>query len=123
LENDVIEQLGYQPTQYNVTLHNTATGGKTSNSYLVPATHTQNLCGSWHTYGAAVYATHIDYYLDGAIVGKINASEVNATDLTTFPVVEDSDLAIGGGGWAGGPPTANGPYSMLVDYIHVYKLN
>ncbi len=119
LENDVNEQLGRQPTQYNVTLHNWD-ANITSTSYLVPQNSTQNLCDGFHTYGAAVYKDHVDYYFDGVKVKTILASEIGATDLTTYKEVAVIDLDMGG--W-GHTIAGDGPYSMLVDYIHVNKLN
>lgn len=117
-ENDVNEQLGRQPNTFNATLHNWSVSPQRQKGLAISTG--VDLSSGFHTYGAAVYHDHIDYYFDGAKVGTINASDVGLTDLTT--TAENAWVTLNiGGGWAG-TPTIPGPTSMRVDYVKVYAL-
>ena len=65
-ENDVSEQLGQEPTSYHATLHYWPSSGGNHESGRV-VTATSPLCGTFHTYGAAVFSNHVDFYLDGTL--------------------------------------------------------
>lgn len=117
-ENDVIEQLGREPAIYHTTLHNwTASPNKAvGNANNTGAT----LSSAFHTYGAAVYSDHIDFYFDGSRVFTATASAVGLpNNLTSFLVAPQIQLNMGGWGGTVGVP---GPVSMLVDYVRVYVL-
>jgi hypothetical protein len=116
----VIEQLGREPQTYHSTLHYwTAPGVGTQSGKTISATSA--LCDGFHTYGAAVYSDHVDLYLDGQKMASTPASAVGLTDLTAWQDEVNIDLDMGGN-WAG-TPTVSGPVSMLVDYVHVYRVS
>lgn len=117
-ENDVNESLGREPTNYHTTIHNWTVSPNLQSGISISTG--QTLCNGFHTYGAAVYADHVDFYLDGVKVSTRLASAIGLTNLTSFEDV--ANISLNMGGW-GGTPTISGPVSMLVDYIHVYKLN
>lgn len=117
LEDDVNEQLGDQAQSYHATLHNW-NGGTNPQSGKTLSTG-QTLCNDFHVYAANVYADHVDFFIDGNKDGTILGSAIGLSDLTTWKVVADIDLNMGG--W-GGTIGVTGPVSMLVDYIHVSKL-
>jgi PKD repeat protein len=117
IENDVVEQLGRDPQVNHNTLHNWTVSpnkqsGNAYNSGVI-------LANDFHIYGAAVYADHVDYYLDGVKVFTALASAVGLSDLTTFVVAAEVQLNMGG--WAG-TPTIPGPVTLLIDYIRVYRI-
>ncbi len=118
LENDVSEQLGGEPTWYHATLHYwTSAGGNLQSGRVVAAT--TPLCGAFHTYGAAVFSNHVDFYLDGVHTTSIPASAVHLTSLTRWKEVMNIDLAMGG--W-GGAIALSSPVVLAVDFIHVFRL-
>ena len=117
-ENDVIESLGKEPTNYHTTIHNWTVSPNLQSGFTVSTG--QTLCNSFHNYGAAVYPDRVDFYLDGNKVSTRLASAIGLSDLTTFKDV--ANISLNMGGW-GGTPTITGPATMQVDYIHVYKLN
>ncbi len=117
-ENDVSEQLGHEPNAYHATLHHFTSGGRNIQSSKelnagVP------LCGSFHTYGAAVYSNRVDFYLDGVLTASIPASAIGYANLTALKEVMNVDLAMGG---LGGAITITGPVVLTVDFIHVYRM-
>ena len=115
IENDVIEQLGIEPTSYHTTLHGPG-GIQLGKTYSSPIT----LANDYHVYGAAVYADRVDYYFDGAKVQTITKTEFGSNwGYVTTPMVLNINLDMGG--W-GGTPSASLPSTvhMLVDYIRVY---
>ncbi len=115
LENDVIEQLGTEPTSYHTTLHpiGVSASSKLNNT-------NQTLSNDYHTYGAAVYADRVDYYFDGAKIQTITKAELsNRWGFDTTAMVLNINLDMGG--WGGTPsPSLPSPTHMLVDYIRVY---
>jgi hypothetical protein len=118
LENDVSEQLGDDPTLYHVTLHHwTSTGGDHQSQTVITAP--SPLCGSFHTYGAAVFSDRVDFYLDGTFTTSISASAIGLSSLTKWKEVMNIDLAMGG---LGGTITVSGPVVLAVDFIHVYRM-
>jgi hypothetical protein len=118
LENDVSEQLGAEPTSYHATLHYwTGTGTNVQSGEKV--TSASSLCGAFHTYGAAVYGDHVDYFLDGTLTTSISASAIGLSSLTAQKEVMNTDLAMGG--W-GGTITVPSPVVLAVDFIHVYRM-
>jgi Glycosyl hydrolases family 16 len=117
-ENDVAEQLGHEPTEYHATLHHwTSGGGNVQSSKELTAT--SPLCGTFHTYGAAVFSNRVDFYLDGALTTSIPASAIGYASLTNPKEVINIDLAVGG---LGGAITLSGPIVLAVDFIHVYRM-
>lgn len=113
-ENDVIEQLGIEPTSYHTTLHSGGTDSSKNNTTL------STLANDYHVYGAAVYADRVDYYFDGAKIQTITKAEMGnkwGFDATAMVLNISLDM----GGW-GGAPSAGLPSTvrMLVDYIRVY---
>lgn len=115
LENDVIEQLGFEPTSYHTTLHpiNASENSKSNNT-------NQTLANDFHAYGAAIYADRVDYYFDNAKIQTITKAELgNKWGFDTTAMVLNIDLDMGG--W-GGTPSSSLPSTvhMLVDYIRVY---
>jgi hypothetical protein len=117
-ENDVSEQLGREPTQYHATLHHWMSGGGNVQSSK-ELTATSPLCGTFHTYGAAVFPNRVDFYLDGVLTTSIPASAIGLSNLATQKEVMNIDLAIGG---LGGAIAVTGPVVLTVDYIHVYRM-
>jgi hypothetical protein len=118
LENDVSEQFGNQPTTYYATLHYwTSDGGNRHSKKAVSAS--SPLCGSFHTYGAAVFSDHVDYYLDGKRTASIRASAVGLSSLTEWKEVMNIDLALGGGG---DTSTLGRQIVLAVDFIRVYAM-
>lgn len=117
-ENDVSEQLGKEPAQYHVTLHHWTSGGKNQESSK-EITATSPVCGTFHTYGAAVFSGRVDFYLDGVLTASIPASSVGLSNLIKFKQVMNIDLAMGG---MGGTITVGSPVVLLVDFIHVYRI-
>jgi hypothetical protein len=113
-ENDVNEQLGKEPQAYHTTLHSGGTQSSKTNS--TPAI----LANDYHTYAAAVYADHVDYYFDGSKIQTITKSELGGKwGFVETPMVLNIDLDMGG--WGGTPSTSlPGTVHMLVDYIRVY---
>ena len=117
-ENDVAEQLGREPTEYHATLHRWTTGGgnvQSGRELRAPS----SLCGTFHTYGAAVLGDRVNFYLDGTFTTSISASAVGLSNLTTHKEVINIDLAIGG---LGGAITLGSPVVLAVDFIHVYRM-
>ena len=117
-ENDVSEQLGHEPNVYHATLHHWMSGDRNIQSSQelnvgVP------LCGTFHTYGAAVFSNRVDFYLDGALTTSIPASAIGYASLTNPKEVINIDLAVGG---LGGAITLSGPIVLAVDFIHVYRM-
>lgn len=117
-ENDVSEQLGDEPTQYHATIHYWPAGGGNLESGT-PVTATSPVCGVFHTYGAAVFIDHVDFYLDGVLTTSIPASAIGLTNLTKWKEVINIDLAMGG--W-GGTIAVTGPVVLAVDFIHVFRM-
>jgi hypothetical protein len=114
IENDVNEQLGKEPQAYHTTLH--SGGPQISKSNSTPAI----LANDYHTYAAAVYADHVDYYFDGSKIQTITKTEMGGLwGFVETPMVLNINLDMGG--W-GGAPSSNLPSTvhMLVDYIRVY---
>jgi hypothetical protein len=113
-ENDVNEQLGKEPQAYHTTLHSGGTQSSKTNStpYI--------LANDFHNYAAAVYADHVDYYLDGSKIQTITKSELGGRwGFVETPMVLNIDLDMGG--WGGTPSSSlPGTVHMLVDYLHVY---
>jgi hypothetical protein len=118
LENDVSEQLGDEPTQYHATLHNWTSESHNYESGKTVTAATP-LCGTFHTYGAAVYPDRVDFYLDGVFMTSIPASAIHLAPLTTRREVINIDLDMGG--WGGSIAVA-GPVVLAVDFIHVYRI-
>ena len=117
-ENDVAEQIGDHPTRYHATLHHwTSTGTDHKSSKVVTAA--SPLCGTFHTYGAAVFSNHANFYLDGVLATSIPASAVGLSSLTNWKGVMNADLAMGG---LGGRITVRSPVVLRVDFIHVYRM-
>jgi hypothetical protein len=114
IENDINEQLGIEPQAYHTTLHSVDTQiGKTNNTSSV-------LGSGYHIYAAAIYADHVDYYLDGVNIQTITKAELGGKwGFVETPMVLNIDLDMGG--W-GGTPNASLPSTvhLLVDYIRVY---
>ena len=117
-ENDVSEQHGHEPADYHTTIHYwTSSGGHRQSGKEIKAT--SPLCGTFHTYGAAVFSNRVDYYLDGALTSSIPASAIGLSNLTTWKMVMNIDLAMGG---MGGAITVGSPVVLLVDFIHIYRM-
>jgi Glycosyl hydrolases family 16 len=117
-ENDVAEQLGYEPTQYHATLHYWTQHGRDLESGE-EVTAASPLCGTFHTYGAAVFKEHVAFYLDGTLATSIPASAVGLSNLTSRKEVVNVDLAMGG---LGRTITVGSPVVLEVDFIHVYGM-
>jgi hypothetical protein len=117
LENDVIESLGKEPSTYHTTLHNWTVSPNLQSGLSVSTG--QTLCNGFHTFAAAVYSDHVDYYLDGVKASTRLASAIGLTNLTSYEEVMNVSLNMGG--W-GGTPTIAGPVSITVDYVHAYQL-
>lgn len=121
LEDDVIEQLGKEPTTYHATLHYAATAGAGATDQSGGPINTGvTLCNAFHTYEAKVYATHVDFYFDGTFEKSITTSQL--TGISDFTVMKEAEnISLNMGGW-GGTIDVAGPVSMLVDYIRVAAL-
>jgi hypothetical protein len=117
-ENDVAEQLGYEPTHYHTTLHYWTSDDRNLQS-SEEVTAASPLCGTFHTYGAAVFRDHVDFYLDGARTTSIPAAAVGLSNLTSRKEVINIDLAMGG---LGRTILVSGPVALEVDFIHVYAM-
>jgi hypothetical protein len=117
-ENDVAEQFGNRPTRYYATLHYWTSGGHNRHSSKA-VNAGSSLCGTFHTYGAAVFNDRVDFYLDGAHMTSIRASAVGLSRLTKWKEVINIDLALGGGG---GTRTLGRRVVLAVDFIHVYAM-
>lgn len=117
-ENDVAEQYGHEPSNYNATLHYWTSSGRNRQSGK-EMTAPSPLCGTFHTYGAAVFSNHVDFYLDGAHIGSISASAVGLSNLTKWKEVLNIDLAMGG---QGGAIAVGSPAVLQVDFIHIYRM-
>jgi Glycosyl hydrolases family 16 len=117
-ENDVAEQLGNEPTQYHATLHHWTNSGRDVQSSR-EFTARSPLCGTFHTYGAAIFSNRVDFYLDGAFTTSIPASAVGLWGLTTRKEVMNIDLAMGG---LGGTIAVRSSIFLAVDFIHVYAI-
>lgn len=117
-ENDVSEQLGGEPTSYHATIHYWPTESRDieSGNKVTAATP---LCGTFHTYGAAVFRDHVDFYLDGVLATSIPASAIGQANLAWRKEVINIDLAMGG--W-GGSISVPSPVALSVDFIHVYAM-
>jgi Glycosyl hydrolases family 16 len=117
-ENDVAEQFGAQPTRYYASLHYWTSGGRNRNSSK-RVSKASPLCGTFHTYGAAVFSNRVVFYLDGARTTSIRASAVGLSRLTKWKEVVNIDLAL-----VDGRDTSKlGRRVVLaVDFIHVYAM-
>jgi hypothetical protein len=114
IENDVNEQIAKEPQAYHTTLHSSGTQvSKTNTTAAV-------LANDYHIYSAAVYADHVDYYIDGIKIQTITKTELGGKwGYVENPMVLNIDLDMGG--WGGTPSTTlPGTVHMLVDYIRVY---
>lgn len=123
IELDICEQLGREPHYYHATLHNWY-GGNRQIGYTIDGK--VPLADGFHTYAAAVYHDHIDYYLDGVHMrnlkgqlATVTAAQVGLNDLAANKVVPNISLNMGG--W-GGTIQVPGPVSLTCDFIHVYAL-
>lgn len=120
IENDVSEQLGYQPTNYQTTLH-----APSSNQVSIANSTGIVLANAFHTYGAHIQSTKVDYYLDNALVRTITAADVVGVGGTynfhTTPMVGNIDLLMGGS-FAGPVDTGlrGTDLHLLVDYFRVW---
>lgn len=120
LEVDESEFLGRTPNANNVHLHNWTVSPQASTGG--PVDTGSALCGSFHTYGAAVYSDHVDFYVDGVKDDTLEASAIGLSSLTSSSLEDVANIDLNmGGSWAG-TPTVSGPVTMLVDFLHVYAL-
>jgi hypothetical protein len=117
-ENDVSEQFGNKPSRYYATLHYWTSDGRNRHSSR-PVSAGSSLCGTFHTYGAAVFSNRVDFYLDGAHTTSIRASAVGLSSLTKWKEVMNIDLALGG---RGDTSTLGSRVVLAVDFIHVYAM-
>lgn len=118
LEDDVVEQLGKDPTgAYNFTVHNWAAGNVQKGMKLGAGGST--LAGTWHRYGAAIYADRIDSYFDAKLMGSIKASDVSMVDFTKYTECMNIDLAMGG--WGGSIDPSITEADLFVDYVLVFQ--
>lgn len=114
IENDVNEQLGREPQAYHTTLHSSGTQSSKNNS--TPSI----LANDYHKYGAAVYADHVDYYLDDVKVQTVTKTELGGKwGFIENPMVLNISLDMGGWGGAISSSLAS-PVHMYVDYIRAY---
>jgi beta-glucanase (GH16 family) len=114
VENDVNEQLGKEAQAYHTTLHsNGQQVSKINNTASI-------LANDYHTYGSAVYADHVDYYLDEVKIQTITKTELGGLwGYVENPLVLNISLDMGG--WGGTPSTTlPGTLHMLIDNIRVY---
>lgn len=118
VEIDVNEALGKDAANmYHITMHNWSVSPEKESGG--PYAAGVDLTADFHKYGAAVYADHVDFFLDGVKDRTILASSIGLSSLTGLEDVANIDLAVGG--W-GGTPTTNGPFEMLVDCIDVWRI-
>lgn len=117
LENDICEQLGREPTKYHATVHDWAGGGQ-QNGHTITTSYT--LGDGFHTYAAAVYADHIDYYFDGVKQATATTASVGMSSFTTWKVVPNVSLNMGG--WGGTISPSLTQAQLTVDFVHVYAL-
>lgn len=113
-ENDVNEQLGFQPTNYHTTAHSDGTHQDTINNNVGVT-----LANAYHQYGAAVYPDHIDYYFDSTKIQTITSASLPTWPFVSNSFVANIDLQMGG--W-GGTISVTGPQTMYVDYFKVWAL-
>ena len=119
IEIDVCEQLGKEPGFYHTTVHPWLPSGDKPVGAANP-TPVKNLADDFHRYGAAVYASRVDFYFDGYFMWSADMSVSGLNPLTSYPVVPCIDLDMGG--WGGAIDPALTSATMLVDYVRVWRL-
>jgi hypothetical protein len=123
MEVDSLEQLGRQPTGGNQSVHRwQCTGSHVSKTKLADAGTT--LANDFHVYAAAVYAGHVDYYIDGTLTNTVydieagGAGSWNMLIPSTFHISLDAGAC---GSWPDCPPqNAPSRVDMVVDWFRVY---
>ena len=119
IEIDYMEILGKEVTKLHTTVHPWLPAGDHPVGNATDAGVDLSL--DFHRYGGAVYANHVDFYLDGRRVWTADLSASGLNDLTSYPVVPCIDLDMGGS-WAGPVDPAMTSASMLVNYFRVWRM-
>lgn len=114
IENDVIEQLAREPTNYHTTLHDPSATQKG-----ISVNTGVTLASDYHLYQCAVYSDHANFYFDDTLLSTIRPSDLGgAWDFVTTSMVLNINFNIGG--W-GGTISNNNDKHMLVDYVKVWN--
>jgi hypothetical protein len=120
-EVDNVEQLAKTPSSAAESIH-WCDSSNTSHSLTRYASTPTNLTSDYHTYTAALYPDHIDYYVDGIKYNSFSKTDTSGYWPFGLKMSFNIDLDVGKcGTWADCPPaTAPGTADMLVDYFRVY---
>jgi hypothetical protein len=114
VEVDSGELLGRTAQQVPQTVQS-CSGGLTKTAALATA------ISSWHTYAAAVYLDHVDFYVDGQHTNTTYNSQLPGSVNRTAAADLVTDLDIGAcGSWAD-CPTTTATQHMQVDYLRAWK--
>lgn len=111
VEVDFAELLGKTPLSVPQTVHG-LTGALTDNAAIAAD------ISNWHTYGAAVYADHVDFYIDCALTNTITSASVSGGVNRT--AAADFVISFQAGGAFAGTPTDLSTQYMYVDWIRAW---
>lgn len=114
VEVDFAELLGKQPTAPPQTVHGLS-GAITKNASIAA-----DISG-WHHYAAAVYADHVDFYIDGTLTNTTLNSQVPGGVNRT--AAADLVISFQVGGAFAGPPSLFLTQYMYVDYIRAWTIS
>lgn len=113
-ELDVVEQLGNNPTQDIITIHDWA-GNDAQTTQISPTV--ADTSAAFHTFGVDWEPQTSTFYFDGKVMGMApTPAGMNK------PMIMMANLAVGGAGsWPGAPDASTAfPANMQIAYIHAY---
>lgn len=114
-EIDAMEAYGHEPQQTCTSTHAYTDGGQDrANTKCDQRFADVSSASQWHTYGARVTPTEIQYYVDGKLVQTL-PQVPGGGDAMFFMV----NLALGGG-WPVQLDNVGGRAAAYVDYVRVY---
>jgi beta-glucanase (GH16 family) len=123
-ENDIMENIGKEPSIYHSSLH--MTGIDFTEKYATP--DGKKLAADFHTYGV-IWAPHrMQFYIDAPSNIFATFTPANLPKHASWPFDSGKffillNVAVGGN-WPGSPDsTTTFPQEMLVDYVRVYGLS
>src|SRR6202521_4553820 len=122
-QNDIIENIGKEPSTVHGSLHGPSTTGRTSDvtaPFSLPAG--QNFSDDFHLYAVEWEHGTIRFYVDTNLYATFNQSQWPAGGTWVFdhPFFIILNVAVGGD-WPGSPDNSTVfPQQMLVDYVRVY---
>lgn len=121
-ENDIMEEVGYDPNNVHSTIHCTAynNGGTAKES---ATKHVDNAEGGWHVYACEWTEDYMSYYVDGE---KYFTYTPDNKTKTYWPFNQPFYIILNlawGGSWGGlqGTDEKALPATMKVDYVRVFQ--